>query len=229
MSSHTPPNLTPTRIWDLPTRVFHVLLASAVIGLLISGEVGGDAMILHFWLGYLVFTLLIFRLIWGVMGGHWSKFIHFVPSPSALAAYIKELKNKKTSQSVGHNPLGALSVLSILSIALLQVVSGFLSDDEISVSGPWTILVPSDWVSLATEYHTEIGKVLLIILIVLHISTVIYYKRIKQEDLISPMLHGDKLLPVDTPATRDTWTSRLFALSLFIASAYVVYRLVNLT
>jgi cytochrome b len=215
------------RIWDLPTRAFHVLLALCVAGLIATGEIGGAFMQLHFWLGYAVLTLVFFRLIWGFVGGHWSRFVNFVPSPLKLVAYLQALRQQQADRSVGHNPLGALSVLAILSASLLQVLSGFMTDDEIATAGPWAALVPPEWVSLASEYHSDVGKVLLILLIALHVGTVLYYKRIKNDDLIKPMLTGDKVLTVQVRDSRDTLTSRLFALSILAGCAYLVYRLVN--
>ncbi len=214
------------RIWDLPTRGFHIFLVLCIAGLIATGELG--LMPLHFLLGYAVLTLVLFRLVWGFVGGHWSRFINFVPTPTKLSDYLKTVRAGRTPHSVGHNPLGALSVLGMLSVVLLQVFSGLMSDDEIANTGPWVALVPGDWVSVATEYHSDIGKVLLILLIALHVCTVVYYKRIKQEDLITPMLTGDKVFPAEVPASRDTRTSRLFAFGVLAGCAYVVYRLVNL-
>lgn len=216
------------RIWDLPTRGFHGLLALCVVGLVITGEMGGNAMPVHFWFGYAVLTLVLFRIVWGVLGGHWSRFVNFVPTPSTLLSYVQSLRAQQAPKNIGHNPLGALSVLGMLGLLLLQVFSGFLSDDEISNTGPWTALVSSDWVSRATEYHSDIGKALLLLLVGLHVATVLYYKRIKHEDLITPMLSGDKVLPAPTHDSRDTLTSRLFALGILVGCAYVVYRLVHL-
>ena len=225
---NTPHTLQSVRIWDLPTRAFHLLLIASVTGLIITGELAGDAMFLHFWLGYTVLSLALFRLIWGVVGGHWSRFVNFIPSLSAVKDYVHSLKTKQSTPHIGHNPLGALSVLSMLLLLLAQVFTGFMSDDEIATTGPWVALVPNDWVSLATRYHADIGKILLIVLIAVHVATVLYYKRFKSNDLITPMLSGNKHLPSDTPPSRDTGTSRLFALGVFIACAYGVYHLVHL-
>ena len=216
------------RIWDLPTRAFHIILALAVAGLVATGEIGGNAMQIHFLLGYLVLVLILFRLVWGVVGGHWSRFVNFVPGPAKLMAYVQSLRNKQAAPNVGHNPLGALSVLGMLAVLLLQVLSGLMSDDEISNSGPWVALVSDDLVSLATQYHGDIGKVLLIILVLLHVATVLFYKSVKKEDLITPMLTGDKVLSTQTPESRDTLTSRLFALGILAGCVYTVYRLVSL-
>ncbi len=216
------------RVWDLPTRVFHALLILAVAGLIATGELGDDALRIHFWLGYAVLTLVFFRLIWGVIGGHWSRFSNFMPSPVKLITYVHLLRAHQAPRTVGHNPLGALSVLAMLCALLLQVFTGFMSDDEIANAGPWVSRMPNQWVSLATQYHSEIGKVLLIALICFHVGAVLYYKFIRSEDLISPMLHGDKDLPASTHDSRDTTTSRLFALSILAGCAYAVFRLVTL-
>lgn len=224
---------TSIRIWDLPTRVFHIVLIACVAGLIITGEIGGDIMTLHFYLGYAVLTLVLFRLVWGFLGGHWSRFIHLIPTPAQMRAYIASLRQLHAKPAAGHNPLGALSVLTMLVVLLSQVFSGFLSDDEVSVSGPWTTWAPSAWIELATEYHTEIGKAVLIILVVLHISAVLFHKYVKGDDLISPMVSGDKVLPEDlahtTPASADTWVTRTKAVLVLALCAYAVYRVVNLT
>lgn len=216
------------RIWDLPTRVFHILLIVCLVGLIITGNVGGGAMPWHFYFGYTALSLLLFRLVWGLVGGHWSRFVQFVPSPSRLRHYLQDLRSGRHRPAIGHNPIGALSVLAMLLVLLAQVFSGFMSDDEIAASGPWTALVSSDWVERATYYHTEIGKTLIIVLVLLHIGAVVFYKRVKRDDLITPMVTGDKVLPSQTTASRDTASSRAFALAVWLACAYVVFRWVNL-
>ena len=77
------------RIWDLPTRVFHWSLASCVCFSVITAQIGGNAMVWHFRSGYLIFSLLAFRLVWGFVGGHWSRFNSFIFSPSTLARYLR--------------------------------------------------------------------------------------------------------------------------------------------
>lgn len=220
--------LRPIRVWDLPTRVFHVLLITAVSGLIITGEIGGSLMKFHYWFGYGVLSLLLFRVIWGIWGGHWSRFVNFLPTPSKVLSYLTDSRRGVQRVSIGHNPLGALSVFAMLVVLSLQVFSGLMSDDEISNAGPWASLVSSSWVSIATNFHTEIGKVVLISILVLHLVSVLYYKYVKHEDLLTPMLKGDKHLPYDTLGSRDSTTSRLFALGVWLGCAYAVYRLVNL-
>ena len=223
--THTPQTV---RIWDLPTRLFHWLLMLSVAGLVTTGELAGEAMFFHFWFGYAVLTLVLFRLVWGVVGGHWSRFANFIPRSADLKNYLLAIRHKQSTLHAGHNPLGALSIVLMLLLLFAQVFTGFMSDDEIATAGPWVALVPNSWVALATQYHGVFGKIFLIVLIVVHVATVLYYKRVKNSDLITPMLNGNKELPSDTPQSRDTVTSRLFALGVLMACAYVVYRLVRL-
>lgn len=221
------------RVWDLPTRVFHIALMACVIALVITGQIGGEAMTLHFYCGYSVLTLVLFRVVWGFVGGHWSRFAQFIPTPAQLRAYLSSLPQRQAPVTAGHNPLGALSVVAMLLVLLAQVLSGFLSDDEISVSGPWTAWAPSAWIEWATAYHTEIGKSALIGLVLLHVAAVLVHKYIKGDDLIRPMVSGDKNLPADmaarTPVSRDTWRTRTTALCVLAVCAYAVYRLVHLS
>ena len=68
MNSSKPNTAVPVRVWDLPTRIFHWLLAACVIGSAVSAQLGGNAMVWHFRLGYTICTLLVFRLLWGLVG-----------------------------------------------------------------------------------------------------------------------------------------------------------------
>ena len=94
------------RVWDLPTRLFHWSLVVCFVGLVVTGEVAGDAMVWHFRLGYAALSLLAFRLIWGVVGGYWSRFTSFVKGPVTIRNYLRG--EALPEHGVGHNPLGAL-------------------------------------------------------------------------------------------------------------------------
>jgi cytochrome b len=219
-------DLAVKRVWDLPTRVFHWALAYCIVCLFITGLTGGDAMPWHFRFGYAVMTLLLFRLVWGIVGGKWSRFATFVYAPSKILCYLKG--QGKPLHTVGHNPLGALSVFTMLALLLAQVGTGLISDDEISVAGPLTKFVSNATISSASGYHVTIGKTLLIFLILMHIVAILFYFFKKRQNLIKPMLNGDKLLPTNTPASTDTAATRALALVVLMACSAAVYGLIRL-
>ena len=212
------------RIWDLPTRLFHWLLALCVIGLVISAKLG--YMDWHFRLGYAVLTLLIFRLLWGLLGGRWSRFANFIYSPASLWRYLRGRGDP--AHAVGHTPTGALSVFALLLFLLAQVASGLISDDEIASAGPLTHLVSSAWVSLGTWYHRAVGQWVLITLVTLHIVAVLYYLWGKRQNLIRPMLSGDKVLSHAAEASHDHARSRLLAGVLLLLCVGAVTLLLSL-
>jgi cytochrome b len=214
------------RVWDLPTRVFHWALVVCVIGLITTAQIGGEAMEWHFRFGYAVLSLLLFRIVWGVVGGRWSRFASFVYSPSAILKYVRG--QGRPEHSVGHNPLGAGSVFALLGFLLLQVVSGLISDDEIATSGPLSQFASNAMVRAATFYHKNIGKPILIGLIVLHIAAILFYLIKKRENLVRPMIEGDKNISVPVEGSRDDARSRALATVLFAACAALVASMVKL-
>lgn len=211
--------LNKVRVWDLPTRVFHWSLAIGITGLVVTGKLGGEAMVWHFRLGYTVLSLLLFRLIWGFLGGHWSRFFVFVRGPMAL---LRFLQGRSTRAGLGHNPLGALSVLALLGFALLQVATGLVSDDEIATTGPFAKWMPGAWVVRATQYHNAIGQYVLYALVFLHLSAIAFYHFSRKESLLPAMWHGDKELASPQVSSRDDISSRLFALGAFILCVVLV-------
>ena len=205
---YTNKNLHKVRVWDLPTRFFHWALVACVIGLAITGTVGGNAMAWHFRFGYTVLALLMFRIVWGLVGGRWSRFGAFIYAPQSVINYLKG--QGKPEHGVGHSPIGAGSVFAMLGFLVAQVGTGLLSDDEIAFAGPLTRFVSNATVSLTTNYHKNIGKWVLLALVMLHIAAIVYYLR-RKHNLVSAMLHGDKDLVVQAPSSRDDTVSRVAA------------------
>lgn len=212
---------TTVRIWDLPTRIFHWALASCVVALVVTAKVGGNAMEWHFRAGYCVLALLVFRIVWGVIGGRWSRFTAFLYSPARVVRYLRGAGHP--DDSVGHSPLGALSVFLLMGVLVAQVASGLLSDDEIAFSGPLTRFVSNATVGLATSYHKEIGQFLVLGLVGLHILAIIFYVFVRKQTLVMPMVVGDKVLPASTKPSRDDAVSRVAALVVLALSALLAW------
>jgi len=217
------PHTAKVRIWDLPTRLFHGSLALCVLGLIVTGKVGGMLIDWHARLGYAVLTLLLFRIVWGFVGGHWSRFVQFIPSPLRVWAYIRG----RQSSPAGHNPLGALSVLAMLFVLCLQVGSGLIIDDEIAFTGPLYALAPSAWVSLASHYHKSIGQALVMGLVLLHLIAIVWHVRRHRNGLVRAMINGDQEVDHRVPASHDGLTSRLLALGLWLACVLATWALIQ--
>jgi cytochrome b len=182
------------------------------------------AMEWHFRIGYTVMALLLFRLLWGFIGGRWSRFRAFVYGPGSLAAYLRGRAHP--DHLIGHTPLGALSVFAVLAILVLQVATGLMADDEISASGPLTRFVSGEIVSLATGWHKAQGKWIVIALVSLHVLAVLFYVLVKRHRLVRPMVTGDKLVSSESgqvAPSRDDAASRWLALVLFALCAGVAW------
>jgi cytochrome b len=217
---YTNKNLHKVRVWDLPTRFFHWALVACVIGLAITGTVGGNAMVWHFRFGYTVLALLLFRIVWGLVGGRWSRFGAFIYAPQSVINYLKG--QGKPEHGVGHSPIGAGSVFAMLGFLVAQVGTGLLSDDEIAFAGPLTRFVSNAIVSLSTNYHKNIGKWVLLALVLLHIAAIVYYLS-RKHNLVGAMLHGDKELVVQAPSSRDDTVSRVAAVLILAICGGVAY------
>lgn len=209
------------RIWDLPTRLFHWTLAAATVALVATAKLGGNAMLWHERLGYALLALLVFRLLWGVLGGRWSRFASFAPTPGRLLRYLGG--HSQEHQAPGHSPLGALSVLALLLVLLLQVASGLASDDEIAFTGPLVRFLPGEWVGRATWYHADVGQYVLYVLVSLHVLAVAFYALVRRRAIVRAMLTGDKQLPASVPPSRDDAATRLLALVLLALAAALAW------
>jgi cytochrome b len=187
----------------------------------------------HLRFGYAVCTLILFRIIWGFVGGYWSRFRQFLYMPSTIWRYVRG--HALPRHEVGHNPLGSLSVWGLLLTLGCQIATGFISDDEISTQGPLSKLVSSSTSLLATSYHKHWGKWIILVLLTLHVAAILFYFFRKKQNLIKPMILGDKFLNVTpallatTPQTKDEITQRFTALVIFAtivcALTYVAQRL----
>ena len=175
------------RVWDLPIRLFHWLLVACIIGSLASIHLSDSAVDLHAYFGYCILTLLVFRVIWGFVGSRHARFATFIPDRQSILNYLQG----KSPRFLGHNPIGALSIFALLFVLCVQVVTGLFVDDEIAFQGPLAKYVPGTVASFLSEMH-EGNQVIIYTLIAIHIAAIWYYKKFKGENLIKPMITGDK-------------------------------------
>lgn len=207
-------------IWDLPHRLFHWLLVASVIVCYITAKIGGALIDWHGRLGIFIFGLLVFRIIWGFIGSTHSRFITFFPTVPRIVAYLKG-----SWQGIGHNPLGALSVLALLSVLAIQVGTGLFANDDIAFEGPLFNLVDKSFSNKSTRWH-NISFNFLLALIGLHLVALIFYRWVKKTNLIVPMLTGKKKIPTALAKAAATnhveeFDALRFILSVIISSTVV--------
>ena len=224
----TPVGERVVRVWDLPTRLFHWALVVALIAQVITGKIGGAAMAWHFRIGYCIFALIVFRLVWGFGGGHWSRFASFIYGPARVLRYLRNRHAAGDLFHVGHNPLGSASVFAMLAILIVQVATGLIGDDEIANVGPLNRFVSTATGLAATAWHKGAGFGIILVLVVLHILAIVFYRVRKKQDLIGPMFSGDKRMPGAVPASADDRMSRVRALAIVLASAGLVAAVIKL-
>ena len=182
-------------LWDLPLRVFHWSLMAAVTAAIVTGELGGAWMPWHGRAGLLIVGLLVFRVVWGVLGSATSRFTHFAPSPGRLLAYLRG-----RWRGVGHNPLGALSVFALLGLLFAQVATGLFGNDDIAFAGPLNHLVDDSAGARLTGWHRLLADGLFVLL-ALHLAAIAFHVLVKRHRLIRPMVTGrldvdaDRALP----------------------------------
>lgn len=216
------------RIWDLPTRLFHWLLTVVVSGALITPHLGDTAMPWHFRCGYTALTLVIFRLMWGVVGTRHARFLSFVKGPKAIWAYLHGADTPAPTSSAGHNPLGALSVLAMLAIVLAQASSGLFSNDDIASEGPLAQLIDKPLSDQISHWHAHITPSLIYSLIALHIAAILAYWLFKRVNLVGPMVSGDKTDAPPSEAVEEGPAIWVRALICLASSAALVWWLVHL-
>lgn len=206
------------RVWDLPVRVFHWALVALMIGVVATGLIGGNLIFWHGRLGVAIAGLLAFRLTWGIVGSTYARFAHFVPGPERVMAYLRG-----QWKGIGHNPLGALSVLGLLAVLLFQVVSGLVANDDIAFEGPLYAAVSkstSDWLTSLHRQNTwVIGG-----LVALHVLAILFYAQVKKVNLVKPMITGTKEVddPVAKPAQGGGLVSFVLALAIAGVTIWVV-------
>ena len=207
------------KVWDLPTRLFHWALVLALSASAISVLVF-EHMVWHARFGYLIASLLSFRLVWGFVGGYWSRFVNFKLSFTDSLAYLRQPAHWVRA---GHNPLGSWSVIVMLLLIFLQLIAGLGSDDDAGFSGPLTPHISSTWVSLATRYHTDVGKWLLLFWVFLHLAAVAHHALIKKKPLVKAMLSGYRVMAHANPSSADAGKHRWLAVLLFSICSAITY------
>lgn len=208
------------KIWDLPTRLFHWCLVALFATSWASAEF--DYFTVHYYSGYGILTLVLFRLVWGVAGSDTSKLLSYVKSPFAVLRYMKSLRDRKPGNDIGHNPMGGYAVLAMLGVLTAQIGTGlFAQDIDFINSGPLSNLVSFELGNQASDLHHILFDILLIVVGV-HLAAVAFHEGYKREGLVRAMITGWRGYGENGPTTPPTLVPISRALFVFALSALVM-------
>lgn len=189
-----------TLIWDLPTRLFHWTLASSFAIAWLTSE-GDQWRAVHVFFGYLMLGLVIFRLIWGFAGSHFSRFASFWFGPKEALDYLKQVASGHAPRHVGHNPTGSLAIYVLLALALAVGLTGMVTlggEEQQGIASGWLVFAQTKWVK---ELH-EAAAVAMLLVVAGHVTGVVVESVLHQENLARAMLTGFKMAATGTPKAK---------------------------
>jgi cytochrome b len=197
--------ITSIRVWVAPVRVFHALLIFSFVGAYLTAE-SERWRLMHITLGYTVGSLVLFRLVWGVLGTRYARFGSFVRGPATTLEYLKGLLRGKPAHYHGHNPAGAVAIVVLLSLGLLQWGSGWAIYND--VGGEWL-----------EGLHEVAGNAMLAVVGV-HLAGVLLGSWLHRESLVRSMVTGRKQGLPSEGISREPWSPML---ALVLVAAVLSY------
>lgn len=182
--------MTKVRIWDIPTRVFHWIFATACI---VAWMTGDDARYtdIHLYAGYLALALLLFRLVWGFVGGRYARFTQFITGPRKIIEHLRHLADHHYDHGRGHNPAGAIAVVLLLGLVLALSVTGMIVLGGEEGFGPLAGMFTIAQGVAVHEWHEWLAWLWLGV-VVLHLGGVVLMGTMQRESLILAMFTGAK-------------------------------------
>jgi cytochrome b len=209
------------RVWDLPTRLFHWAIVLLMPALWWTHEIG--RLELHIQLGEVMLGLILFRLIWGVIGSSTARFAGFLRGPGAVLDYVRG----RGGEVFGHNPLGGWSAFAMVVMVAVEVGLGlFVTDEDGLNSGSLSHLITYDSARNVAEWHETLFYVMLGF-IALHVAAIFYYLLARRDNLITPMVSGVRSAPEsgEEMVGAPIWRFLLAAMLAVGATLAIVYQL----
>lgn len=207
-------------VWDLPTRLFHWALVGLVLLNWFTGEEEAAALI-HRVSGEVIAGLIIFRVVWGFVGGEHARFADFVKGPRAVGRHVSQLLRGRAEPSIGHNPLGGLGVLLLLAATSFVVVTGLFSAGDDGPGGPFAGRFGWE----LSDLHEPAFRILQAV-VAIHLLGVAVTSLASRDNLVLAMITGFKRRTAET-AVRSTQSAPAMALLIALAigaavSAYLI-------
>ena len=196
-------------VLDFPVRVFHWLLVVSFAGAWLSSESEAQQMI-HYAFGYTAVALILFRVVWGIVGTRYARFSQFIKGPTETIHHIKSLLTGNQHPGLGHNPAGALAMISLMILIVLIGLTGYWSVKEFL----------GDFMSGA---HEAIANLALVV-VVIHIAAAIIMSFMQKENLVRSMFTGNKQ---GSPGQAIRYPMYLVGIGLAVVWGYIFYLVVT--
>jgi cytochrome b len=185
------------RAWDLPTRLFHwtlvTLIISAWVSFRFAEAVGDYTLRWHRWNGYAILVLIVFRLLWGLVGSSTSRFSSFLSWPWTAVRYITDMVRGRDRHYLGHNPLGAWMIVGLLTVVAAQGVLGLYTVEHNDITaGPLYRTVPEAVWQQLSKWHLWVFYWVILPLVGIHVTANVLYGALKREPLVAAMITGVK-------------------------------------
>jgi len=218
----------PVKVWDGWVRLFHWASAASVVVSYVSAK--AEAWNLHYFSGYTLLTLVLFRFAWGFVGSSNARFRAFLRGPGAALRHLARLKRVEPDTEITHNPAGGWMVVLLLGLLLVQAGSGLFANHDpgftYSQHGPLANAVSEATSERLTTLHVTLVNWLLAAVAV-HVVAIIAYRLLKGQNLIVPMVTGIKKLP-ESAARRPRHASPILGAALLAAAALAVSAITRL-
>lgn len=185
-----PEQSRPARIlvWDAPVRVFHWLMVVSFAGAWLTAE-SERWRLMHVAFGYTMLGLVLFRIVWGVVGTHHARFSTFVRQPAAVIRYLASLATGRPEHYAGHNPAGAVAIVAMLAMTIATVATG------------WTAY--TGYGESVGDFHEGAANAMLA-LVAVHVAAVLISSVAHHENLTRAMVTGYRRgVPID--GIRHAW------------------------
>ena len=179
---NTTVSIKKVRVWDKFVRIFHWSLVACVLANFFVIDDGETA---HQWLGYTASILVCARIVWGFIGSRHARFSDFFPTPAAIRQHLRDMMSGSKEHHDGHNPLGAVVMLSMLVIVLSLGATGYLQTTDAFWGEEWL-----------EELHGIIANTLMAA-VGIHAAVVLLTDRLTRSDLVRAMVLGKKRVPAN--------------------------------
>jgi cytochrome b len=219
-AANAPLRMRRIRVWDLPTRLFHWAIVVLVATLYATWRM--NWMGWHALSGEALLALILFRILWGFFGTETARFARSAASPGKALRHLAAFARREPDTEVGHNHAGAWMVFALLGLLLSEVLTGLYINNDVANEGPFTEVMPAPVANAITDLHAILWDAILVA-VVLHIFAILAYASLRGQNLVGPMITGNKCLPetIAAPRIASPWLA-FFLFAVAVGAAIII-------